>query len=298
MRISEHTYAVKIPFQVQVNPELILKRFAYVYFVLGKDVNMIDAGIAGCEEDIWAFLKETGRDRGEINRIILTHAHPGHIGAVKSFKETLKCQVAASEENVAWIEDVDQQYKERPTPGFHTLVQGSVKVEWRLKDGDVIDLGNGSTLKAIYTPGHSKGHLAFFHEQDGVLISGDSIPVAGQIPIYEDVSVSLFSIERLKSLNGVKTILSSWDEPRSGDEVQQVLTDGAVQIMTMHRKVLEAKETFETSDLMKVSRKVFDTLGLPENEFIPLFFRTIKAHLETENSKDKPGDLEGKSYER
>jgi hydroxyacylglutathione hydrolase len=289
MRVSEHTYAARIPFQVQVTPTLTLKRFAYLSLALGEHVSLIDTGVAGCEEEIWALVKESGKNRSDINRIILTHAHPDHIGAAQGLKATLACEVAASEENVQWIEDVEKQNRERPAPGFHTLVQGFVKVDRLLKDGDIIELGYGGNLKVIYTPGHSKGHLAFFHERDGVLISGDSIPVTGQVPIYEDVSASLNSLEKLRSLKGVKAIVSSWDEPRYGNEAQQVLTDGARQIMTIHREVLKARERLHSSDVMQVSRQVFASLGLPETDFMPLFFRTIEAHLQAGNGADLPG---------
>lgn len=41
-----------------------------------------------------------------------------------------------------------------------------------LNEGDVVKFGN-QELKVIFVPGHSPGHIAFYHEQDKVLIGGD-----------------------------------------------------------------------------------------------------------------------------
>ena len=59
--------------------------------------------------------------------MILTHAHPDHIGSAKAIEEATRCTVAAHENAKHWIEDVDLQFQERPVPGFHSLVGESFK---------------------------------------------------------------------------------------------------------------------------------------------------------------------------
>jgi hydroxyacylglutathione hydrolase len=285
MRISEHIYTTRVSFTAQIpGASTIISRFVNLFLVAGKSLNLIDAGVAGGEDNIWAMVEESGRNARDIERIILTHAHPDHIGAAKGVKETLQCKVAASEENVRWIEDVEAQYRERPAPSFHTLVLGSVMVEERLKDGDTLDLGDGGSLKVLYTPGHSKGHLAFFHEQDGVLMTGDSVPVPDLAPIYEDVAASLHSIEKMESLKDLRVAASSWDDPRYGEEAYRSLVDGRRQIIEIHQKVLKAKEELQSSDAMAIAKRVFETLGLPQSEFMPSFVKTIGAHLQAGES--------------
>jgi hydroxyacylglutathione hydrolase len=285
MRISEHIYTIRVSFTAQIPGEsTLISRFVNLYLVAGRSLNLIDAGVAGGEDNIWTMVEESGRNARDIERIILTHAHPDHIGAAKGLKEILRCKVAASEENVRWIEDVETQYRERPAPSFHTLVQGSVMVDERLRDGETIDLGDGSSLQVLYTPGHSKGHLAFLHEQDGVLMTGDSVPVPGLAPIYEDVAASLHSLEKMESLKGVRVTASSWDDPRYGKEAHQALIDGRRQIVEVHLKVLKAKEELQSSDAMKIARRVFEALGLPQSEFMPSFVKTIDAHLHSGDS--------------
>jgi len=288
MQISEHVYAARVSFRVQIGPERYLDRFVYVFLVRGEKVNLIDTGIAGCQEAIWGLVRESGRTASEIGRIILTHSHPDHIGGVFGLQKALfGSTIAAHSAEVRWIEDVEQQYRERSFPGFHALVEGSVKVNQLLDDGNAIELGDKSTLKVIHTPGHSKGHIALHHEQDGVLISADSIPLPNDIPIYEDVFVSLGSIEKLRLIQGVRVLLASWDEPRYGDEVQQVLVNGAKQIRKLHRLVLNAKDRLRSSDTPTVARQVLEGLGLPQTAFNPLFLRTIEGHLRADDSPER-----------
>jgi glyoxylase-like metal-dependent hydrolase (beta-lactamase superfamily II) len=90
--------------------------------------------------------------------MILTHAHPDHIGSAKAIKEVTQCTVAARENAKPWIEEVNLQYQERQVPGFHSLVGGSVQTDRLLQNGETIDLGNVS-LEVFHTPGHSKGSI-------------------------------------------------------------------------------------------------------------------------------------------
>jgi hydroxyacylglutathione hydrolase len=133
----------------------------------------------------------------------------------------------------------------------------------------------------IHTPGHSRGHVAFWHGQDGVLISGDSVPLPGEPPIYEDMLSSLISVEKLQAIQGVKALLASWDEPRYGDQVQAVLAAGVETIRAVHREVLKARAGLGASDVRQVAVQVCRGLGLPETALNPLFIRTVEAHLQT-----------------
>jgi hydroxyacylglutathione hydrolase len=114
---------------------------------------------------------------------------------------------------------VELQSRERPVPGFVTLVGGSVSVDHELEDGDTIesDENRGSEILVFHTPGHSKGSISLLLHNEGALFCGDAIPVAGDLPIYEDAAASVQSVKRLQGLNGIRVLLSSWDEPRAGD---------------------------------------------------------------------------------
>jgi hydroxyacylglutathione hydrolase len=62
-------------------------------------------------------------------RLCLTHAHPDQIGGAQAICAATGCHVLAHAAHRTWIEDVAQQVWERPVPGFHQLVGGSVPVD-------------------------------------------------------------------------------------------------------------------------------------------------------------------------
>jgi glyoxylase-like metal-dependent hydrolase (beta-lactamase superfamily II) len=57
---------------------------------------------------------------------------------------------------------------------FGLVMETPPEPEGFLTDGQVITLGEIS-LKALHVPGHSKGSLSFYSEQDGVVFTGDAL---------------------------------------------------------------------------------------------------------------------------
>ena len=117
MKLTEHIHALKIPFQIPLGPGKTLDRFVYVYLVQGAEICLIDSGVKGSEEIIFNYLKDIGRKPEEISLLLLTHAHPDHIGSARTIKQATGCTVAAHPDAQAWIEDTELQFRERPVPG-------------------------------------------------------------------------------------------------------------------------------------------------------------------------------------
>ena len=207
-----------------------------------KQITLIDTGVSGCEKDIFDYIRSTGRDPSEIALIILTHSHPDHIGAARAIQQLTGCSIAAHPAERAWIEDVDLQNRERPVPGFATLVGGSVSVDHELVDGDTIepDENRGSEILVFHTPGHSKGSISLFLHSEGALFCGDAVPVAGDLPIYDDAAASVQSVKRLRGLKGIHVLLSSWDEPRTGDAAYQQMDKALDYLQKIHATVLSS----------------------------------------------------------
>ena len=139
MQITPAIHALRHPFKIPVAPGIAIDRFVYSYILAGETITLIDTGVAGCENSIFDCIRSIDRDPDEISLIILTHSHPDHIGAAKAIREATGCSVMAHPAERAWIEDVDQQNRERPVPGFSSLVGGSVRLDHELAEGDVID---------------------------------------------------------------------------------------------------------------------------------------------------------------
>jgi len=120
-------------------------------------------------------------DGAELDRIVLTHAHPDHIGGVENVRQRhgelplLKMPLPAS----------DRGFEVQP-----------------IGDGDVLEV-DGATLEAIWTPGHACDHLCFLLREEKVLFTGDVVLGAGTtvIPPDGDLGDYLASLERLQALD-------------------------------------------------------------------------------------------------
>ena len=286
MQITDHVHALRIPFQVHLPTGITLERFVCTFMILGERISLVDSGVAASETFIFEYLRKAGRKPEEIDLLVLTHSHPDHIGAAKAIREKTCCVVAAHGAEKGWIEDVDLQSKERPVPGFHTLVGGSVPVGRSLADGDVIELWNGHSLKVIHTPGHSAGSICLHFEKERALFSADTVPIPGEIPIYEDIVESVRSLERLKGLHGVDHLLAAWDKPRKGREVAETITGGLQTLQRIHSIVTGLAGEKAADDPMEFCRKLLAAMGLPPALANPLIARSFLSSLKAKDRQD------------
>jgi hydroxyacylglutathione hydrolase len=105
----------------------------------------------------------------EISQILITHAHIDHVGAVASLVDEYSCQVLMHAE-------AEPMLGQLPTQAMMMGLRfGEVPtVDRHIEDEEVIELG-GLQLRSLYTPGHAPGHIAFYIESEGLLISGDAL---------------------------------------------------------------------------------------------------------------------------
>lgn len=288
MQISEHVHLLRIPFQVPISPELKLERFVNLFLVYGeKGIVLVDSGVAGAEARIVDYLAATGRRLEEIRWLILTHSHPDHLGGAAAICGMTGCKVAAHPAERSWIEDTARQAAERPVPGFSQLVAGSVGVDRLLGDGERVVLDE-LALEVLYTPGHSPGSISLCLPSDRVVICGDAVPLPGDLPIFTDWQASLASLARLREIAGVEWLLSAWDRPRRGEEVQAALAEGQGWLERIRGCVGEEAGGTNTSDPLALCRAVVARLGLPPAAVNPLVAKSFAACLNL-RGRGEPG---------
>ena len=286
MQVSPRVHALKIPFVLEPVPGRKLERFVHAYLLQAGDVTLIDSGVAGSAVAIFNGLAGLGSSPSEIIRLLLTHAHPDHLGGAPGLAAATGCIVAAHSLDVPWIEDTERQFRERPVPGFHELMEGPVKVSRLLKDNDILELGDGSHLRVLHTPGHCRGHLAFLLEEEGVLFCGDCLPQQGTFPIYEDVLELAHSIQKLRTLPGIKLTLSSWDDPRLGNEALSTLDQALDCLQHTHETVWQATREASSQNPTEIAPLVFQKLGLPPLPPHPVLVESVRAHLRAGNCRN------------
>lgn len=110
----------------------------------------------------------TGMDGNPV-AILLTHGHFDHIGAVDELREIYDgILVYANEKEKELLEDSTLNLSGMWTRPF------TVKADVFLKDDQVFTAA-GFTIKMMHTPGHTKGSCCYYIEEEGILLSGDTL---------------------------------------------------------------------------------------------------------------------------
>jgi len=279
MRITETIHALKHPFRLALGEGQYADRSVYSYLLIGDRICLIDTGVFSTSLPLQGYLKEIGRSPYEISLVLLTHAHPDHIGGCLAINKVSSALFCAHSADKGWIEDVERQYRERPILNFFELVEGSVVVNLELKDGDTISWNKGKTIRVLETPGHSPGSISFYAEEEGVLFTGDAVPAAGTLPIYVNPQASLESIRKLQKISPVKHLLSSWHEPISENQIQPIMEAGIHYIQKIDEIVVDLSKTMpaETSG-EELSFRALERLGIKTNKVLPMVRTTFESH--------------------
>lgn len=278
MEITKKIHLLKIDFSVQITPEKALPRFVNSILVFGENITVIDTGVKDSYKLIYDYIEKNNRKVSEIKTLIISHSHPDHIGSAKKIKADTHCKVIGHQLEKDWIENIDLQYKLRPVPGFYNLVDESVELDQILTGGESLKLDEDITIEIINTPGHSKGSFSIIFNEDSILFTADSLPVANDIPTYDNFKDLKDSLLRIKSMNDYKILLSSWT-PSLFDKkgIEQLITDGENYLNKLDSAVKEHYCQNESTPLDNCN-KVIKALGLPHVFVMPLVDRAFRTH--------------------
>jgi glyoxylase-like metal-dependent hydrolase (beta-lactamase superfamily II) len=207
----------------------------------------------------------------EIEGIVLTHAHPDHIGGVNQVRNHFGEMPVYK---LPWPTDgeEDSQSPSHPDRAAECPIQ-------ILEHGDVVET-EGARLRALFTPGHAPDHLCFLIEEEHNLFSGDNILGIGTTVIPAetgDLGDYMDSLERVLAENPneiypahgprikhgsakIKEYLSHRREREQ--QVLDALADGDRDAMTMVKRIYvgypetlhRAAEQSVTSHLKKLVR--------------------------------------------
>jgi len=151
-----------------------------IYHLSGNGVVLIDAGAAEWPE----FLDDIIARGLEVKAILCSHLHFDHISTAGLIYEKFRMP--------SYAHYLEERETEFPTRWFPIT---------KLYDTKPLII-EGERFELLFTPGHTKGHLAFV-TPDGVCCVGDAIMSAeplgrAKIPFFEDVDLSIRSMEKLR----------------------------------------------------------------------------------------------------
>jgi glyoxylase-like metal-dependent hydrolase (beta-lactamase superfamily II) len=174
-------------------------RYTLTYLVAAADgLVVVDPGW-NCEpawQALASGLKAAGASPADVTGIVVTHIHPDHHGLSARLREASGAWVAmhpaemstlaalrppnagTRRADLAWLarcgvpEDVAAELV--VTDGTLAAVRAMAQPDVLLGHGDLVPLP-GRRIRAVWTPGHTPGHLCLHEESENLLLTGDHV---------------------------------------------------------------------------------------------------------------------------
>lgn len=183
MQVSPSVRAVQVPDENPMHP------MATSIYIVGRDqVLTIDSGEA-LERYQWMMRGYLAAiEKAEIALAGITHHHMDHSGNLKWIRELYKSDVLVHDTGVPLLEG------KLPDEGVQML-----------HEGKSIDLGGGTRVQVLATPGHSVDSVCYYIEEEGVLFSGDTLLGFGTTTVWE-LGPYMETLRRLLALPNLKVI--------------------------------------------------------------------------------------------
>lgn len=141
----------------------------YIVWSKSGECAIIDPGMMYHNEyqAISAFIEEKGLTP---THLLNTHMHIDHVAGNEYISNKYGLVAEGNIEDNFLAERVKEQAQMFGVP----YSGNNVTIGKNLSENDIIKIGDES-LKVIEIPGHSKGHIAFYSEKDGLIFTGDAL---------------------------------------------------------------------------------------------------------------------------
>ena len=193
-----------------------------LYLLEGDTLTIVDTGVHETPARYIApALESCGRTLGDVDLILNTHGHYDHTGGNAEMVAASGAQLWIHEADARAAEEPDYQYEtyfasrhllagrpdrlETARAAFKLNVGQPTKVDRKLVDDEVVDLGKGVRLRVLPTPGHTPGSVCYAWESEGLVLAGDAVmglsPTPGGLPLIYYPADYKRSLQRLQELD-------------------------------------------------------------------------------------------------
>ena len=167
MELAEGVYALDLTIE-RPDGDVTLRPVAVA---TPKGPLLLDTGIPGQADALADALADHGLDLAAVRGVVLTHHDGDHAGSLSAVVERGDDPLVSAHEAAApFVDGRAFPVKSDPEDGRYP----AVPVDVELQDGVTFRTDAGP-MRAVFTPGHAPGHLAFHLPEAGLLIAGDAL---------------------------------------------------------------------------------------------------------------------------
>lgn len=245
--------------------------------------------------------------------LFLTHAHWDHCGAAAYLKEAFpQLKIAASRRTAQILQrpgalelivklnkDALAIVHNYPEIDASCLLDGTFhpfEVDLEIADGHVFDLGNGSTVKVLATPGHTRDHHSYYLPDKKILIAGDAagtIDSSGGIvcEFLHDYQAYITTIKKLAALpieifcQGHRIVLVGREEVTAffGHSL-----DEAIRFKDEVYRLLDAEGGSVERVVQRIKAQRYDNIPEPKQPLVPYLINLTAKIKHLAGSRTSP----------
>lgn len=207
---------------------------------------LIDTGVPGTLVNLREAAARRFGGRAP-SAIVLTHAHPDHVGCLSGLSELWQVPIYAHPLEHPYLNGEASYPSPDPSAGGGLLSRASLARDWKPLEANGLlrALPEDGTLPFmpgwswLHTPGHSAGHISLWREADRTLLAGDALLTTSQQSAYavtsgdlelsgppraltENWTLAIDSVARLTALQP-ELLLSSHGRAVRGESMRQGL---------------------------------------------------------------------------
>jgi glyoxylase-like metal-dependent hydrolase (beta-lactamase superfamily II) len=189
--------------------------FVNVFLLDTKELTLIDTGVPGSTPKIIRAIRELGRQPEDLRHILVTHLHFDHTGSLAELQRISKGQAYMHpldaelylegeimrrpiESSPNWITKMIVKRINAGQPRKNTDIG---TIEHFITGGEELPAAGG--VRAVYTPGHTVGHIAYYLPNQSIFFAGDAASNMfrlGYSILYEDFSQGQHTLGEIAKL--------------------------------------------------------------------------------------------------